>query len=122
MLQSVRVLIADDEPFIAYDLAAAVEDARGEVLGPCGNVRETFDLLRALPLPTAAILDFNLSDGEVTPVAEHLLERTVHVIIHSGVAIPRDFRVDHQGITFCVKPTAPEKLIRRVRQMIDARV
>ena len=51
MLHAVRVLIADDEPFIAYDLATAVEDAHGEVIGPCGSLREAFTLLESLEPP-----------------------------------------------------------------------
>ncbi len=121
MLHAVRVLIADDEPFIAYDLATAVEDAHGEVIGPCGSLREAFALLGSLEPPAAAILDFNLSDGEVTPLAEHLLTRSVHVIMHSGVVIPDSFLTRHGAIVFCPKPTSSGRLVLRLRQMIDAR-
>ena len=34
------ILIVEDEPFIALDLAMAVEDAAGTVVGPGGAVRQ----------------------------------------------------------------------------------
>ena len=40
MLNQVSVLIVEGEPFIALDLATAVEEARGKVIGPAGSVRE----------------------------------------------------------------------------------
>lgn len=69
MLNNIRVLIAEDEPFIALDIAGAAENARGQVLRLCASVREAFDLLENSPAPHAAILDICLVDGEVTPVA-----------------------------------------------------
>jgi hypothetical protein len=34
LLNQVSVLIVENEPFIALDLATAVEEARGKVIGP----------------------------------------------------------------------------------------
>ncbi|HZL00273.1 MAG TPA: hypothetical protein VFC47_10250 [Caulobacteraceae bacterium] len=118
MLRDVKVLIADDEPFIAYALAASVEDARGEVLGPCASIAEAWEILKSGPAPHAAILDVNLSDGEVTPVAEHLLTRGIHVIFHTGVGVPASLRATYPALVCCPKPTAPERLVRRLRNMI----
>lgn len=121
MLRDVRVLIADDEPFIAYDIAAAVEEAQGVVVGPYGSVREIFEALSASELPAAAILDVNLSDGEVTPAAEHLLAREVHVVFHTGLELPTVLRDRHPGLVVCKKPTQPEKLVDKLRETILAR-
>jgi hypothetical protein len=40
LLNQVSVLIVEDEPFVALDLATAVEGARGKVIGPAGTVHE----------------------------------------------------------------------------------
>lgn len=118
MLRDVKVLIADDEPFIAYALAASVTDAHGEVLGPCASVAEAWELLKSGPAPNAAILDVNLSDGEVTPVAEHLLMRKVRVIFHTGVAVPASLYALRPDLVSCSKPTAPESLVRKLHDMM----
>ena len=39
LLNQVSVLIVEDEPFIALDLATAVEEARGKVIGPGAGLR-----------------------------------------------------------------------------------
>jgi DNA-binding response OmpR family regulator len=76
-------LIVEDEPFIALDLAMAVEEARGKVIGPAGSVREALMLIEQ-HLVQAAILDVNLSDRDVTPIAELLIGGGVPVIFYSG--------------------------------------
>ena len=121
MLHDVRVLVADDEPFIAFAIAAGIEDAHGEVIGPCASLEEIFDLLSGQPLPNAAILDLHLVDGEVTPAAEHLLDREVHVILHSGLTLPSRLLDRLPTLVSCPKPTAPEMLVRRLREMVDVR-
>src|SRR4051794_13109290 len=65
----------------------AVEDANGEVLGPAATVREALQLLGTAKVH-AAILDANLPDGDVTPVAEELIARGIPIIINTGVALP----------------------------------
>lgn len=66
MLNQVSVLIVEDEPFVALDLAAAVEEGRGKVIGPAGSVHEALALMQQYPVQ-AAVLDVNLSDRDVTP-------------------------------------------------------
>jgi len=73
LLNQVSVLIVENEPFIALDLATAVEEARGKVIGPAGSVREALMLIER-HLVQAAVLDVNLSDRDVTPIAELLIE------------------------------------------------
>ena len=91
MLNQVSVLIVEDEPFIALDLGMAVEEARGKVIGPAGNVREALMLIEQ-HLVQAAILDVNLSDQDVTPIAELLIGGGVPVIFYFGLDLPVAFR------------------------------
>jgi len=95
LLNQVSVLIVENEPFIALDLATAVEEARGKVIGPAGSVREALMLIQQ-HLVQAAVLDVNLSDGDVTPIAELLIEGGVPVIFYSGLALPVALRVHMQ--------------------------
>ena len=41
-----RVLIVEDEPFIAFDIADAIEGAGGVVVGPAATVRVFADAFR----------------------------------------------------------------------------
>jgi DNA-binding response OmpR family regulator len=110
MLNQVSVLIVEDEPFIALDLAEAVKEARGNLIGPAGSVREALVLIE-LHLVQAAILDVNLSDRDVTPVAELLIEGGVPVLFYSGLALPAAFRERYPAAWFCKKPTPPVQLL-----------
>jgi len=87
LLNQVSVLIVENEPFIVLDLATAVEEARGKVIGPAGSVREALMLIER-HLVQAAVLDVNLSDRDVTPIAELLIEGGVPVVFYSGLALP----------------------------------
>ena len=84
-----QVLVAEDEPFIAFDLAVAIEDAGGVVVGPAATVAEALALLESNHV-AAAILDVNLCDRDISPVAELLLARGVPVIFHTGLGVPED--------------------------------
>ena len=113
MLNHVSVLIVEDEPFIALDLAEAVEQARGKVIGPAGSVREALVLIEQ-NLVQAAILDANLSDGEVTPVAELLIEGGVPVIFYSGLALPAALTRRYPSAFAFKKPTPPVRLFNEL--------
>lgn len=72
-----RVLVAEDEVFVAIELAETLRDLGFDVIGPALNAKmavalaesETFD---------AALLDVNLGRGQTTePVARLLRERKV---------------------------------------------
>jgi DNA-binding response OmpR family regulator len=82
-----RVLVVEDEVFVALDVAATVEDANGTVLGPVGTVRQAIDILNRNQVD-AAILDVNLADGDVEAVLDRLRSRDVFVVIHTGGGLP----------------------------------
>lgn len=111
MLGDASILICEDEPFIALDLAMSVQEAGGRVLGPAASVREAMEILRFNKL-TGAILDVNLADGVITPVVEQLLERSVPVVIQTGGGLPSELSIPNLGACLFSKPVAPERLIR----------
>jgi hypothetical protein len=57
LLNQVSVLIVENEPFIALDLATAVEEARGKVIGPAGSVREALMLIEHHLVQAGAIAE-----------------------------------------------------------------
>ena len=87
MLNHLSVLVAEDEPSIALDLALAVEDAGGKVVGPAASGEEALALL-ATGSVGAAILDVNLVDGDCSAVMEVLVGLDIPFIIHTAVGLP----------------------------------
>jgi CheY-like chemotaxis protein len=113
LLNQISVLIVEDEPFIALDLATAVEEARGKVIGPAGSVREALVLIGQHPVQ-AAVLDLNLSDRDVTPIAELLIDGGVPVVFYSGLAMPAGLRERYPSALLCRKPTPPVQLLNKL--------
>lgn len=112
-LAGLRVLIVEDEPFIALDLAFGVEEAGGVPLGPASSVAQALRLIEN-ELPDAAIVDVDLPDGKIGPVLAVLRPR-VPVVVHTGVGLPQALREAHPELLVCTKPTAPSELARRLR-------
>src|SRR3954471_16836911 len=111
-LSRCNILIVEDQAIIALDLQIAVEDANAQVIGPAASVREALDLLHTNAVD-AAILDANLPDGDVTPVAEEMIERGIPFVINTGVAVPLQLR-RFPNVPVFRKPTAPSRLIREL--------
>ena len=110
MLTDRLVMIVEDNCYIAMNLAMAVEDLDGTVAGPVGSVEEAFNLLKDLPI-SAAVLDSQLSDRDVTPIALHLLGAAVPFVIHSGTGIPAELATTHPDIPVLMKPLHPEAVL-----------
>ncbi len=117
MLTGALVLVAEDQIFIAMDLALAVEDAGGEVAGPVASVENALALIETRPI-TAAILDFNLTDGDITPVATLLLDANIPLIIQSGVGIPPELAMRFPDIVVFIKPYVAADLVSKLADLI----
>lgn len=113
MLHAACILVCEDEPLIGLDLSISVEAAGGNVLGPLASVTEAMMLLGER-FVDGAILDVNLKDGEVTPVALRLLEMNVPVVIQTGVGLPDDLRLMEQDLPLFLKPVQPNVLIQNL--------
>ena len=114
------VLVAEDQIFIALDLALAVEDAGGEVAGPVASVKNALALIETRPI-TAAILDSNLTDGDITPVATRLLEASIPIIIQSGVGIPPELALRFPDLVVFIKPYVAADLVCKLAVLIAAK-
>ncbi|MDK4740287.1 response regulator (plasmid) [Rhizobium sp. CB3171] len=77
------VLIVEDEFFIAMELREALIEGGFRVLGPVGSVEDALDLLQD-ERPDAAVLDVNLDDEKVTPVAILLKSLGVPFVLASA--------------------------------------
>lgn len=117
MLRRNRVLIAEDEPLIAYDLAHAVEDADGEVVGPVATAEEGVALIGREEIH-AAILDVHLKDRDVTPIAHVLLGRGTVVVFHTASPVPTEIIDRHGDVVVCPKPMAPHHVVLRLATLM----
>src|SRR5690606_16770987 len=106
-----RILVVEDEIFVALDVAATVEDANGIVIGPVGTVRQAIELLRQHEVD-AAILDVNLADGDFEPILQQLKSHDVFVVVHTGGGMPAKMAALYPEVPVFQKPIPLNVLIR----------
>jgi CheY-like chemotaxis protein len=117
LLNHVSVLVAEDESFIALDLALAVEDAGGKVVGPAASGEETLALL-ATGTVGAAILDVNLVDGDCSAVVEVLMGLDIPFIVHTAVDLPPALKARFSGLIVQTKPCPAANLVAQLESLI----
>lgn len=78
-----RILVVEDNFLVAMDQLFMVEQCGCVAVGPVGSVSEALTLIRQTALD-GAVLDVNLGDCRVWPVAELLEERGVPFILATG--------------------------------------
>ena len=121
MLSGTLVLVAEDQVFIALDLALAVEDAGGEVAGPVASVKHALELIKTRPI-AAAILDSNLTDGDITPVATLLIEAGIPIIIQSGVGLTPELAARYPQLVVHIKPYVAADLVADLAAMVHEKM
>lgn len=115
-LAGLRILVVEDEPFIAFDLMMAIEDAGAIPVGPAATIADALDIIRHEP-PEAAIVDVNLPDGTIGAVLDALPTGT-GVVVHTGVGLPDEIRAVHVAVPVFTKPTAPAILLAQIASSI----
>jgi CheY-like chemotaxis protein len=79
-----RILVVEDDFYVASSLAHCLEDEGVEVVGPVASVKEALDLIAEGGRIEGAILDINLKGETVYPVADVLRERGVPYVFTTG--------------------------------------
>lgn len=110
MFENASVLVVEDEPFIALDLALAVEEAGGVVIGPAASVKDALSLLETSPV-SGAILDVNLVDRDISPVVYWLVQRGIPLVLQTGVGLPHELAASVPDLVIYLKPTPATVLV-----------
>ena len=113
-----RILVAEDEYIIAMDLCQTVSEAGFAVEGPHADAASAMIALKQ-NTPDLAILDVNLHDGEVFPLAEQLIEQDVPVIFHSGHFARQEMKARFPEAYACAKPCPPSDIIDTVQEALS---
>ncbi len=112
-----RILVVEDEVFVAFEINDILTDLGFEVVGPALNVEDAEKLARTSDVD-AAFLDVNLGDGKTSePVAAALRERDVPFVFISAYTADQ--------ITFCTsddrvleKPITGNKIVETMRAVL----
>jgi DNA-binding response OmpR family regulator len=114
------VLIVEDEFLIAMDLKLMLEDRGWRVIGPVATVLGALRLLED-ELPSVALLDVNLGNELVTPVAEALKARDVPFAVASAYGEPEQFGGEVlAGAPNVGKPTGERRLLAALSELMGS--
>lgn len=106
-----RILVVEDEFFIAEELRHALEDAGACVLGPVATVDAALAIVHSAEPLDGATLDMTLGQERSYEVARALLARRVPFVILSGYG-ERGLPDELRGIPRCEKPFDIRKVVR----------
>lgn len=113
-----RVLIVEDEFFIALDIGQQLADAGFEVVGPAPSVAKALGLIAEQGCDVA-VLDINLGGETSEPVARKLQESDKPFVVLSGYST--DNKLPWFGdAPVLTKPLRMEELVSALRSCIDA--
>lgn len=117
MLDGFNILIVEDEALVAWDLAWAVEARRGEVIGPVTTVASALSLVDQATI-AGAILDANLADRDVTPLALKLIEMDVPFVVHTGTGLPEELAATCPDLPVLRKPTMSDNVLAKLEHVM----
>lgn len=115
-LEGARILVVEDEPLLAMDIAGQLEDAGAQVIGPAGNASAALSLIEQYRFD-AALLDANLGGHPVDEIAASLARKNIPFAFVSGYgreSLPRSF----DDARLLSKPFDPDHLIEVTAKLV----
>ena len=103
MLTGQRILLVEDDFYIAEDMACQLEAGGAKVVGPVASVDAAIGLIEQKEPLDGAVVDVNLQGVMSWPIADALLRRGVPLVFATGydrTSIPARYA----GIVCCEKP------------------
>ncbi|HEV7323329.1 MAG TPA: hypothetical protein VGO04_32395 [Ensifer sp.] len=82
--RQLRVLVAEDEFYVANEISYWLEQAGVTIIGPTPTVNATLSSLSKADDIQVAVLDINLNGELIFPAADELVRRSIPVIFYSG--------------------------------------
>lgn len=108
-----RILILEDDSFIAMDLQAILEEEGHEIVGIYSSIQEVKEHLK--DNFDYALLDIDVIGGKSFEVAEELLRRRIPFAFVSA-SLPSDMPVSLKESSFIPKPFEGDMILRSVGQ------
>lgn len=118
-LESIKLMVVEDDFIIAFDLCDSMERLGANVVGPASSVATALAMIEENP-PEVALLDIDLGKEKVWPVADVLVERRIPFVFVSGQvclksAVPDRFDA---ALRIC-KPADLSALLILVNQSLE---
>ena len=110
-----RVLIMEDDYIVGLDMVEQAKVLGLLIDGPHATLAEGQAAAKSVK-PDLAILDIELTDGDVFPLAEKLSEANIPIIFHSGHMRPLDVTTRYPNAQALLKPCPPADVIHSIQR------
>ncbi|MBI5260801.1 MAG: response regulator [Bradyrhizobium sp.] len=115
-----RVLVVEDEYFLADDISRELNLVGAQILGPVNQIDEASTLLESGERVDAAVLDVNVASEMVFPLARALRSRNVPFLFTTGydrnVVAP-----EFDDVVLLSKPLDIAALVRELSDLLQKR-
>ncbi|MDA9434010.1 response regulator [Bradyrhizobium sp. CCBAU 51627] len=115
-----RVLVVEDEYFLADDISRVLRSVGADVAGPVGEVEDALRILHDGSVLDGAVLDVNLRSEMVFPIAQELRARHVPFVFTTGYD-PVSIAPEFQDVLLWEKPIDVAAMIRGLGRLIGPR-
>ena len=115
-LEGKRILVVEDEPLVAMDIAGHLEDAGATVIGPIGNAAAALSLIAQYKVH-GALLDANLAGNPIDDIAAALVRNNIPFVFVSGynrAALPKAY----DAVELLSKPFNANGLLAAVAKLV----
>ena len=115
---TLRVLVVEDDPLLAFDLADRLRDCDFTIVGPAATVAEALRLIEEAGCDVA-VIDVNLGHETAAPVAARLRSRSLPFVALSGYSA-NQYPSEFAGAPKLTKPVDDKSLMAAIRQCMSA--
>jgi len=112
-LQGAKILVAEDDAILAFDISIMLQKAGALILGPAVSLKHTMAIAADTPM-SAALLDVSLRGEDVFPAARVLERRGVGVVFYTGYAEVDKLKREWPDAEVLTKPAPPRRLVEAV--------
>ncbi|MBB4375400.1 response regulator [Bradyrhizobium sp. SBR1B] len=113
-----RILVVEDEYFLADDIGKALRALGAEIAGPVGHIEDAVEMLHDGGVLDAAVLDVNIRAKPIFPVARELRARQVPFVFTTGydrISIEPEF----QDVPIWEKPIDIVAMVQNLASLVD---
>lgn len=110
LLAGKHVLVVDDEPLLAYDMADLLQLHGARTVGTCATIEEAIAAIESGDRIDCAVLDIQIGHDEIWPCATLLRDRGIPFVFVSALCGMRALPDEFAGRPFLPKPLNPMRL------------
>lgn len=115
-LSGLRVLLVEDEMLVCMDIEDMLKEFGCTVIGPAARVAQALAIVES-EIVDIALLDVNLGQEKSYPIADHLVEKGIPVLLSTGYAA---LDPPYDQYPRLQKPYCPERLAQSLEIVLTS--